>query len=490
MNNQEIINRIIYISSIIGNKGIEHDERVKIGIEACEVYEKLKIECRTLIMSNIYIIYRQMGALYFEANEYSSSEKFFEKSLEIKTKYNNVDSMINECTTKQMLAREKIMIYLNSNNSRKLEEAKTLLNFIDSNYDISWNNNLKEKIDETKNIYNSAIRGDLKTIVTLEIPYHLILDEENEIGFNYKGTKCYIKAETIRAQESNFIIGDNIYTEKDKYGIVNRSIVTLTIEKYINGNELIKVNKTINEVYRPLNEAINVYNYFLKKCIISTGKYWLPEINENMIFRFKTKVLAGNVEIKNIPLSISMSLSSSGNNRLRLKEDELKGINKELNSSENNIWELAVNYAKDYYLIKDYKNAIIMINIALENFTYYFSKKILKKYLEDSQIEKFFRGIVEYEDYFLKEYISKKNFEQAKKDDVIKDNPPTIYKIYAEIYKYEQLPITKNQLNKKLSKIKDQRNEIVHGQIISKDLQYVAEKAIEEFENIVKIENE
>ena len=146
MNNQEIINRIIYISSIIGNKGIEHDERVKIGIEACEVYEKLKIECRTLIMSNIYIIYRQMGALYFEANEYSSSEKFFEKSLEIKTKYNNVDSMINECTTKQMLAREKIMIYLNSNNSRKLEEAKTLLNFIDSNYDISWNNNLKEKI--------------------------------------------------------------------------------------------------------------------------------------------------------------------------------------------------------------------------------------------------------------------------------------------------------------------------------------------------------
>lgn len=30
-----------------GNKGIEHDERVKIGIEACEVYEKLKIECRT-----------------------------------------------------------------------------------------------------------------------------------------------------------------------------------------------------------------------------------------------------------------------------------------------------------------------------------------------------------------------------------------------------------------------------------------------------------
>ena len=52
------------------------------------------------------------------------------------------------------------------------------------------------------------------------------------------------------------------------------------------------------------------------------------------------------------------------------------------------------------------------------------------------------------------------------------------------------MPITKNQLNKKLSKIKDQRNEIVHGQIISKDLQYVAEKAIEEFENIVKIENE
>ena len=136
------------------------------------------------------------------------------------------------------------------------------------------------------------------------------------------------------------------------------------------------------------------------------------------------------------------------------------------------------------------KGKLIVIEGACDGIGKTTQYKLLKKYLEDSQIEKFFRGIVEYEDYFLKEYISKKNFEQAKKDDVIKDNPPTIYKIYAEIYKYEQLPITKNQLNKKLSKIKDQRNEIVHGQIISKDLQYVAEKAIEEFENIVKIENE
>lgn len=487
MNDEEIINKIIHISNIIDNKSIQHDVRVKLGIEALDIYEKLKN--KNMLQSNIYIIYRRLGALYLESNDYMNSEKFFEKSLELKKKIDKVDSLVNECITKQMLARQKIMLYLNTNNTKKIDEANDLLKFIEDKYDENWNESLKIKINETKEIYKSVLNNNIETVVRMEIPYHMLLNESEEISFEYNNIKCKIKSETIRSQSSGFIIGDNIYTEKDKYGIVNRSIVTITIGKYINGNELVQVNKAIDRVYKPLNEAIEIYNYFLRRYIISTGKYWLPEINENMIFRFETIVLVGNIEIKNIPLSISMNILSSGDRKLTLKREEIEDIKKNLSSSNEVIWKLAINSAKDYYLIKDYKNTIIMINIALENYTYYFANNILKKFLTTKEIESFFSGDVKYEEYFLKNYIKEEDFNKAKNENVIKDNPSTIYRIYNECYKYEQFPITKTQLNKKISIIKDQRNEIVHGLKISKDLKFVAEKAIEEFENMVKVLN-
>ena len=77
MEDQEIINKIICTSSIIEDKEIENDERIRRGIEACKLYKKLKVASRAIIVKNIYLIYRQMGALYYEANEYEMSEDFF-----------------------------------------------------------------------------------------------------------------------------------------------------------------------------------------------------------------------------------------------------------------------------------------------------------------------------------------------------------------------------------------------------------------------------
>ena len=72
----------------------------------------------------------------------------------------------------------------------------------------------------------------------------------------------------------------------------------------------------------------------------------------------------------------------------------------------------------------------------------------------------------------------------AKSAGVIKDNPPTIYRICNECYKYGKLKMTKKQLLKKISTIKNLRNEIVHGVDIKENLQFAAEKSIESFEEI------
>lgn len=295
MDKQIIVEELKNISNIIQVKGIQHDEKVNLGLKACELYKKLNEIERKNMIYYIYIIYRQLGSLYLESNQYMESEKYFERSLEIKYNFKMIDSFQNECITKQMLAKEKIMIYLNTNNKLKIDQANELIEFITINYNDEWSKQFKDNFKETKEIYNNVIKSNIKTVVNFEIPYHMLIKDDEKIEFNYNGTKCSVLSRTIRTQDSSFIIGNNIYTQKDKYGIINHSILTVEIGRYINGNELVQVNRAIDSVYAPLTEAIDVYNYFVKKYIISTNRYWIPKINENMIFRFETKVFAGNI---------------------------------------------------------------------------------------------------------------------------------------------------------------------------------------------------
>ena len=471
---------IVSISNFVCNQINDFNKRIDIALKGISIYESLKkIDDKYIIY--VYRIYRELGSLYFQTNQnYLESENYFEKSIILKRKKENIDSLINECITKQMLCKDKLMLYLNTKNNRKLDEAHDLINFIKDN---DSDNKLKDKLEELETIYSSIINNNLKTIVNFVVPTHIILDEGKKIDFIYDNTLCSISSKTIRNPNSLLIDGPNLYTEKDKYGIINRSLISVTIGKYINPNELIIVNKEIKQVYKPLFEAIEIYNYFIKKYIISTGKYWTPEINEKMIFNYEIKVYAKNIEIKNIPLSMSIELSSS-NNYVVLDTSTIEEIKNNLNNEKIDLWKLAYNSAKDYYLIKDYKNSKIMINIALENFFYSFAKKNLIKHMSENDLEKFLSGITDYKNYFLKDYMDEKSFNMAKSAGIIKDNPPTIYRICNECYKYGKLKITKTQLLKKISTIKELRNEIVHGVDIKENLQYAAEKSIELFEDI------
>ena len=477
-------NTILEGYKFIINKNTERNFRIAKGLEAIQVYESIKKEERTIeIESLCYYINRELGSLFYETNcNYNESEKYFERSLMIKNNYKDIDSLLNECITKQMLCKEKLLLYLNTNNEIKKEEALELINFIKNN-DID--KKIRKQIEELEEIYDSIEKKNIKTKVNFIIPYHLILDEENKIDFQYNKNKCSISSKTIRNPKTLIIDGNNIFTEKDKYGLLNHSVISIEINKYINPNKTIIVNKEIKNVYEPLNYAIDIYNYFIKKYIISTNKYWIPEINEKMIFNYEISVFAGKIKIKDIPLSISTEICFN-NEKIRLKTDELEKIKNVLLDEEIELWKLSYNKAKDYYLIKDYKNSIIMINIALENFIYSYARIVLKKYKSDIEINQFLKGFEEYEDFYLKDFISKEAFEKAKEEKKIVDSAPSIYKICKELYNFEVINISKNQLFKKISIIKKYRNEIIHGENIDVNLKNIVEDSIKSFEDIFK----
>ena len=87
----------------------------------------------------------------------------------------------------------------------------------------------------------------------------------------------------------------------------------------------------------------------------------------------------------------------------------------------------------------------------------------------------------------MKDYIKREDFISATQKRLITDNPPSIYMIYKECNKHESLPINRTRLNKMINSIKSERNNIVHGKAIRKDLRFVAEEAIENIEKLLHI---
>ena len=63
MNKNEIITKIIYASNILYKKIYSHEDRIKIGLEANSLYEKLDYIEKRKVIVDIYIIYRELGAL-------------------------------------------------------------------------------------------------------------------------------------------------------------------------------------------------------------------------------------------------------------------------------------------------------------------------------------------------------------------------------------------------------------------------------------------
>ena len=180
MDRNEMMLKIMQASNVLYNK-IENDEnRIKIGLEASELYKSLNKQEKEKIALHIYIIYRELGALYFRTNtELYNAEFFFESSLNIKEENRNkdIESLKNECITKQMLAKTKMLIHLNNYDEKRLQEAYSCIEFLKENYDEKWDEDFKKRINNVIEIYNGIMRKDVKSIVTFKVQYHLLIDD-------------------------------------------------------------------------------------------------------------------------------------------------------------------------------------------------------------------------------------------------------------------------------------------------------------------------
>ena len=105
------------------------------------------------------------------------------------------------------------------------------------------------------------------------------------------------------------------------------------------------------------------------------------------------------------------------------------------------------------------------------------------------EAELFLKGECNYENFYLKEYISREVFDELVKDEIIKSNPPTTYAIIKKCSCYWQKDISKRKVMSLLSIIRQYRNDIVHGNDIKINLRKVCEDGINAFETLISLLN-
>lgn len=474
------------------NKNIDFQQRIEALLDFEKIYFRQSAEERKQYEQLLYLVYRELATLYYTTNVNSEeSIKYFEKSFGLQEK-DLYDSTINECISKSMYCKSLILTGLKGNSSNFEKARKYFLEIepILKEYD---RKDMPEIVEELRDLLSQIDNKNIWTVVSFEIPYYVDLPEDKEYSFYINQILCKVKVTrkgSPRSKNEWVCESGYLFNKQDRYGLFNYSKVTVSINEYIEPDENININRELKDAWKSVAIAIEVWNYFLKVFKVATREYWLDEINEFMILNYDVQILAGNRVLRNVPWSYARGFSLSSTVPCITEKDEK--IFLELLGSRNiYIWEIAYLEALNRIQVRNYKEAIIQINIALENYLYMYAERLLLNNIGEEATHKFLEGECDYNNFYLKDYISEEDYYDLVKQGTIKKNPPTTYGIINKCALYWGTEISKRSVTKRLSKIREYRNDIVHGTDIRINLKSICEAAISSFEElhtIIKLE--
>ncbi len=467
------------------NKNLQFEQRKEALLSFEKQYKMLSKQEKANLEIYLYLAYRELGALFYTTNINSDDcNYYFERALTIVSN-GNYDSLINICITKSMLCKSLVLTGLKNRKEDDISKAKKYFEEAKDMLMHDEREDLRESAAKLEKLFIELDEKNVWTVVNFEIGYYIDMPQDTEFEFVWENIRCKVKSKHIPA--INKSSGNAfLYNSNDKYGLLNHSKITVSINDFIDPACKENVNRELQDVWCSISKAVEVWNYFIKNYRVSTKEYWLENINEFMILNYDTQIYAGDIELRNVPLSYSMGLQISSNVPC-IDENKQIELSRMLKVGIIDLWQTAYMDALKQLQIRNYKESIIQINIALENYLYTFAKKVMIENIGEEATNNFFQGEVRYEDFYLNQYISLEVFNKMCDDGAVKNNPPTTYAIIKRCYEFLDKSISQRSLQTKISLVRKYRNDIVHGNDIECNIQKEAEKAIDAFEDMIEI---
>lgn len=467
------------------NKNLQFDQRKEALLSFEKQYKTLSTQEKANLEIYLYLAYRELGALFYTTNINSEEcNHYFERALAIVSN-GDYDSLINVCITKSMLCKSLVLTGLKNRKEDDISKAKKYYEEAKDMLMHDERGDLKESAERLEKMFKALDEKNIWTVVNFEIGYYIDMPQDIEFEFVLENIRCKVKSKHIPA--INKSSGNAfLYNSNDKYGLLNHSQITVSINDFIDPACKENVNRESKDVWCSISRAVEVWNHYIKNYRVSTKEYWLENINEFMILNYNTQIYAGDIKLRDVPLSYSMGLQVSSKAPC-INETTQTELTRMLKTGTIDLWQTAYMDSLKQLQIRNYKEAIVQINIALENYLYTLAKKVLIENIGEEETNSFFQGEVRYEDFYLNQYISLEVFNKMCDDGVIKNNPPTTYAIIKRCYEFLDKSISKRSLQTKISLVRKYRNDIVHGNDTECNIPKEAEKAIGAFEDLIEI---
>lgn len=467
------------------------NDEINLLLEITDLFQKLsKRKFKEYEMIS-YVPHRNLGRYLFTANRFDEALEHLEIANRLYDKHNILDSINNSTNTKRMIARCMINIGLRDSVQNYIDTAKkTLANLQTKEKNLT----IQSLIDEIRSdlILIDGIEND-QIITTLDfvIPFPLKLIEGQMIDFSFEGIKCSITSSLIQSKLCPFESDGFIEMDRDKHGLSVHSEIKLSVHKYIEPRNTVIVSNLTKEVaFKPLVVAINVLNKFIDYYKVATSDYWIPKVTHKMLTNFQCEIHSNGVGVFSSPYS--------GNGTYRVSEKPSTLVEKDyanllrhIENEDVDLWELQIANAKDYILVKSFRESVIAINSAFENFLAIKVPEVLNSEWQEIDVQSYLNGNITYSDFYLKEFINEDDFNNALKSGIIKKSSPSTYHMIKTCCRVCKMKESARKYNSLVNIIRNGRNEVAHGNKIIIEEENVLKSlfALDEFISLFRLSN-
>ncbi|MCU4833916.1 hypothetical protein OCF61_13650 [Bacillus cereus] len=453
------------------------------GFKNSDLMEKILMEYQALHSKNkaeveykMYVIYRGKFDALFCSNQFSQAIYWLEKT-RIHPRYEGE----LEDNKRQILIKgikNYFIEFLNSQDEIFLNKGKKLKSELDY---LGKDTILQDEIYKEVVALERAIEeNNIITEVSLKLPLSMKEATIKPLIVQINDFVANVDYVTSNVGDSNGLF---VTKEYDKEGQMQLTTWTIQFNTYIKYEELVKIEKKYN--ISVLDEAIcQVINTVINNYRTVSQEYWIKNIYPHMIQSKGIKYIAEGTPFINI-ISLDNGVYTFSSEKEKVKFPQI------LKQDTVALYALLLLDAQSYLLSGDFRESVLSLNSAFENFIYTVVCPLIVEKSNGELDQKFYHQIPSYNEFDFKDYMNEEQYQSALNDGIIKEISISTFTIIKILYNYcEELSsiISKKKMNKLIYGIRKNRNDFIHGNKVSIPTSYnEVSKQIEGFKKFKDI---